>query len=477
MTRAVGYYRYSSDKQDADSIEAQRRAVTTYAAQHSISIVGEYKDEAISGKGSKTALRVDYQRMLRDCTKGLFDTILIHKYDRVARSLGEHVNLERRLNDNKVELIAVAQDFGNSPEARIVKVLMWQMSEYYIDNLAGEVKKGLKETALKGLHTGGYAPFGYDVVDQRYVINELEAGYVRKIFAAAANREGFTAIIGELAAAGITGKRGKSIKYTQIYEMLRNEKYTGVYAYSLKEESNRADRRKKPNAIKIENALPVIIDKAQFEEVQRIMNERKQTGKKSEYLCRGLVYCPCGAKMHGTTTTRKGHTYRTYRCSAKCGFGTVHMDDVDAAAIAYLRELLSGDNQAKISAALREYQSDDGNRVEAFNGALKKKMNGKQRQYDALMSNLSAGALPPEVVEDIGRQMKELKDEMSALQQAEPPKDYTTDYIKTWLDTLKNTPDEKAVHLLIERINVKSKTDFNITSTLKSVLLENAHTV
>ena len=40
--------------------------------------------------------------------------------------------------------------------------------------------------------------------DQEYVVNELEAGYVRKIFDAAANREGFTAIIEELAAAGIT---------------------------------------------------------------------------------------------------------------------------------------------------------------------------------------------------------------------------------------------------------------------------------
>lgn len=81
--------------------------------------------------------------------------------------------------------------------------------------------------------------------------------------------------------------------------MLRNEKYTGVYVYSLKQEKNRADRRTKPNAIRIENALPIIIDKAQFDEVQKIMNERKQSGKKAEYLCSGLIYCECGAKMHG----------------------------------------------------------------------------------------------------------------------------------------------------------------------------------
>ena len=66
---------------------------------------------------------------------------------------------------------------------------------------------------MKALHNGGTVSFGYDVVNQRYVVNELEAGYVRKLFDAAANREGYTAILAEMEAAGITGKRGKPIKY------------------------------------------------------------------------------------------------------------------------------------------------------------------------------------------------------------------------------------------------------------------------
>ena len=469
---AVAYYRYSSDKQTEDSIEAQRRACEAYADAHGYVIISEYVDEAISGKGDKTSSRVQYQRMLRDCGKGLFKTVLIHKYDRVARNLGEHVNLEKKLHDSGVTLIATAQDFGTSNESKIMKTLMWALSEYYIDNLADEVKKGLKETALKGLHTGGVALFGYDVVDQRYVVNDLEAVFVRKLFDAAANREGFTTIINEMAAAGITGKRGKPIKYTQIYEMLRNEKYTGTYAYSTKEERTRADRRTKPNAIRIENALPIIISKAQFEEVQRIMNERKQVGNKAGYLCSGLVYCICGAKMHGSTPERKGHTYRKYSCSAKCGFGTVQMDDIDAAAAAYLKALLSPVNQKKISQALRKYQSGESGRVKDFNAVIKKKVDSKQEEYNALMNNLATGTLPPEVVADIGKRMMSLKDEMDALRETEPPKDYTAGQIEAWLGSLLNTPDEKAVHLLIERIDIITKTDFNITSTLKSVLGE-----
>ena len=245
-----------------------------------------------------------------------------------------------------------------------------------------------------------------------------------------------------------------------------------MFAYSPTEEKNRAERRSKPNAIRIENALPAIVSKAQFEEVQRIMDEKKQVGKKAGYLCSGLVYCFCGAKMHGASPTRKGHVYRKYTCSAKCGFGSVDMDDVDNAAIAYLKTLLSAGNQKKIAAALRAYQTTESDRAKDFNAAIKKKVSDKQAEYDVLMANLSAGQLPPDVITDIGRRMKNFKDEMDALRETDPPKDYTTEQTQTWLNSLKHAPDEKTINLLVERIDVKSKTDFVVSSTLQSVLGE-----
>lgn len=355
---------------------------------------------------------------------------------------------------------------------------MWSLSEYYIDNLAQETKKGLRETALKAEHTGGFAPFGYDIVNKKYVINDLEAVYVRKIFDAAQARCGFIDLIAEMAAAGITGKRGKPIKYPQIYEILKNEKYTGVYLYSPTEAKKRTDRRTKPDAIRIENALPVIISRAQFTEVQKIMGERKQTGRKSGYLCSGLVHCQCGAKMHGITTHRKGHEYQYFTCSKKCGAPVVHMKEVDKAAVQYLRDLLSEENQRAIADALRQYRAGEGSRMEEFKQALNARVKAKQQEYDTLMKNLSSGVLPAEVVSDIGQQMQEIKTEISALMATEPPKDFTIDTIKAWLESIKAAPDESAVHLLIERIDIadkpeKEKTVFNIQSTLKTVLGKN----
>lgn len=469
MKNAVIYARFSSDNQREESIDAQIRACRDYAAHKEYNVIAVYSDEAVSGK---TANRTQYQKLLRDAQKGIFDVILIHKYDRIGRNLGEHVNLTARLDKLGVQLIAVSQDFGNSAEAKIMRSLMWSLSEYYVDNLANETRKGLKENALKGLHNGGVAPFGYDVIDRRYVINELEAEYVRRIFDAALHRKGFKEIIQELSECGITGKRGKPIKYTQIYEMLRNEKYTGVYAYSVEEEKSRADRRTKPNAIRIENALPIIIDKATFEEVQKIMNERKQTGNKAGYMCSGLVYCECGAKIHGTKSSRKGHTYYYFGCSKKCGASSIRMEEIDNAAVKYLHELLSDENQEKISDALRAYKGGERERLEDFNTILKKKIAEKEQRYNNLLANLSTGALPAPVIADIGKEMEAIKAEIECLQHTEPPKDYSVETIKNWLESLKAAPDEAAVHLLIERIDIKNKTVFNIQSTLKTVLGE-----
>ena len=472
--RAVIYARFSSDNQNEESIHAQIRACNEYAQQHGITVVGTYADEAISGRESKTELRREYQRMLRDTKKHIFDTILIHKYDRVARSLAEHVTLETRLKKEGIDLIAVGQNFGSSNEAKIMKALMWSLSEYYSDNLATETKKGLRETALKGLHNGGYAPFGYDVINRKYVINELEAAYVRKMFDCALNRKGFTDLIAEMKASGITGKRGKEIKYTQIYEILRNEKYCGVYVYSPDEEADRMDRRTKPNAIRLENGCPAIVDKTTFQEVQKIMKSREQAGRRADYLCSGIVYCAnCGAKMHVHKSERKGHTYFYYSCSNKCGVGTVRLEDVDDAAKAYIRELLSEDTRAKVAQVLKTYKGHEQDRIEGFKAAIKKKVAEKETAYNNLLTNMSSTVLPPEVVSDLSEKLAQLKREIAELQEAEPPVDYTVDAIQEWLQSIRTAPDEKAVHLLIERIEVKkaeNKTDFNIISTLKPVL-------
>ena len=389
--KAVIYARYSSDRQTADSIAAQVRACKEYAEKKEISIVNIYADEAISGKESMTQRRENYQKMLVDAKKHQFDIVLIHKIDRMSRSTEEHYRVRAELEKYGVTIIAVAQDFGDTNEGKFLTNITYSMSEYYIANLAAETKKGHRETALKALHNGGYAPFGYDVVNQKYVINELEAGYVRKMFQCALEQKSTKDLVNEMHERGIHGKRGKEIKRTQIYEILRNERYTGVYLYSATEEKNRSDRRSKPNAIRIENAFPAIIDKETYDKVQKIMQTRKRAGRKADYLCSGLVYCGnCGCKMHVYQSCGKGHTYYFYRCAGQCGMKGIPVDDVDAVSKRYLEALLSEDTQKQVAGVLNAYRGKEKDSAKEFKKAqinvkaIRLEENGTMRENSSL---------------------------------------------------------------------------------------------
>lgn len=97
----------------------------------------------------------------------------------------------------------------------------------------------------------------------------------------------------------------------------------------------------------------------------------------------------------------------------------------------------------------------------------------QQKKYTKSLQNLLSGVFPPEVAKDIGPrlgELGELKVKIDTIMNMEPPKDYTVDTISAWLYSLKDAPDEKVFHLLIERIDVKDKTVLSISSTLKTVL-------
>ena len=65
--KAVGYCRFSSDMQREESIDAQMRYITGYAAQYNYEIVEFYCDRAKSGKNTN---RPEFQRMLEDTSTG-----------------------------------------------------------------------------------------------------------------------------------------------------------------------------------------------------------------------------------------------------------------------------------------------------------------------------------------------------------------------------------------------------------------------
>ena len=72
--KAVIYARYSSDNQREESIEGQLRECMEFAEKNGITVIGNYIDRALS---AKTDNRPEFQRMIKDSYRKVFDTIIV----------------------------------------------------------------------------------------------------------------------------------------------------------------------------------------------------------------------------------------------------------------------------------------------------------------------------------------------------------------------------------------------------------------
>ena len=152
---AVIYARYSSDSQREASIEGQLRDCKDYAEKNGITVVGTYIDRAYS---AKTDDRPDFQRMIKDSGKKIFDVVLVWKLDRFARNRFDAVNYKYQLEKNGVHLVSAMEPISQGPEGIMVESMLIGMAEYYSAELALKVEVQ-RRCGAAGLHhwQGGQA--------------------------------------------------------------------------------------------------------------------------------------------------------------------------------------------------------------------------------------------------------------------------------------------------------------------------------
>ena len=299
MKTAVIYARYSSDNQTEQSIEGQLHVCEQYAKQHDILIVDTYIDRAMTGTNDN---RPDFQRMIKDSNKKQWDYVLVYKLDRFSRNKYETTIHKHTLATNGIKLISAMENIPDTPEGIILESLLEGMNQYYSAELAQKVKRGMKETRLKGLYQGGKLTYGYNVENRKLVVNEFEAEVVRYVFKQYLQGEVIRNIIKDLTSKGIVYKT-KPFIVNAIYNMLTNEKYIGIY-------------RKDDEVYK--NMFPRIIDNDTFEKVQKKlhMNHYGKKSIKTIYLLKQKLTCGyCGMPISAECgTTRKGKKINYYKC-------------------------------------------------------------------------------------------------------------------------------------------------------------------
>ena len=312
--KAVIYARYSSDNQREESIEGQLRDCMQYADYNDIQVVGSYIDRAMS---AKTDNRPNFQQMIKDSSKRLFDIIIVWKLDRFARNRFDSAYYKNILKKNGVRVISAKESISEGAEGIILESVLEGYAEYYSVELAEKVNRGMTDNALKAMSNGGITPLGYYLDDEQHLqIDERKAPFVREIFQRYADGEMIKTIIDDMNARGVgitvrmkkkAGKKAydKPLGYNNVRRMLSNRKYIGEYRFK---------------DIVIEGAIPAIIDKDLFEKVQKriAVNTRAPAIHKAEdeYLLTTHLFCgKCKAMMIGDSGKgKKGTIYHYYKC-------------------------------------------------------------------------------------------------------------------------------------------------------------------
>ena len=143
----VIYARYSSERQTEQSIEGQLRVCNDYAERNDIFIIRNYIDRAMTGTNDN---REQFQQMLKDSDKKAWDYVLVYKLDRFSRNKYEMAMHRKRLKDNGIKILSAMENIPDSPEGILLESLLEGMNQYYSEELSQKVRRGLRETRIKG---------------------------------------------------------------------------------------------------------------------------------------------------------------------------------------------------------------------------------------------------------------------------------------------------------------------------------------
>ena len=225
------------------------------------------------------------------------------------------------LKKNGTRLISAKEFIPAGPEGIILESVLEGMAEYYSKELSRKVSRGMFESAANYNHIGGVAPFGYKIVNKKYVPDPVKAPILREIFERYAGGEPAIDICRDLNNRGIRTSLGNEFKRNSLTTMLLNPRYIGTYTFN-RSYTDEITQQRKTELIVYENAIEPIVSKEIFMKAGKRMERNKwkpkREGKeKVNFLLSGKLLCGlCNSLMTGDSGTSKtGQKYHYYTCS------------------------------------------------------------------------------------------------------------------------------------------------------------------
>ena len=370
----AAYCRVSTDKTDQlNSLETQKEFFLEYTKRTGDNLIKLYADEGISG--TKIKNRKEFQRMLADAEKGLFDMVVVKDISRFARNTVDLLQSVRKLKSLGIETQFLTANMTSMGNSEFVLTIFGALAQEESANTSKRIKFGKKMNAEKGRVPN--IVFGYNKTIGDYFnlsINENEAKSIRQIFQWY-TEEGYggSKIANMLNERGIKTKRGNNWSQNSVCRILTNEIYTGKIINGKEEIADflTGQRKEKDESewlVTIRPELRIIEDEV-FDKAQDILKGRHDSFKitherqSNKYLFSTLIKCKeCGWSFRRTVRTYK-NTYVRWVCSGHNGKGadncpnavTVDEEELIQALQEYFQEIL-GKKKKVINYVIKEFQ-------------------------------------------------------------------------------------------------------------------------
>ncbi|WP_312522464.1 recombinase family protein [Anaerospora sp.] len=358
------YVRVSTEEQAEHgySIDAQLNTLRDYCRLYNKEVFHEYVDRGISGK--EMTRREQLQRLLKDAEQGLFQEVIVWKFNRMSRKNKDLLEIVDWLEKHNVHFRSFSENFDTStPMGRFALQMMGAVGELERNTIVENVKLGMKQRAREGFFNGGSC-LGYESVkptetDRNTLrIVPAEAPTVRKIFSLYAAGKGLRSIANQLNREGHRTNKGNTFGSDSIRQIITNPIYIGHIRYNRFEDwSEKRRKGKTSEAIIVEGKHEAIIDQGLWDKVQRLFQQKSKVSprqQQSENLLTGLIRCPeCNTPMvasrtvnylkDGTKVTRRYYSCGQFRSkgSSVCHANSVKAEEAENYVLKRVKRVLN----------------------------------------------------------------------------------------------------------------------------------------
>ena len=321
------YTRVSTAMQtDSYSLDAQKARMKAFADFNDYEIVGTYEDAGKSGKSIEG--RLEFNRMMEDIKSGKdgVSFVLVFKLSRFGRNAADVLSTLQVMQDFGVNLICVEDGIDSSKDTgKLMISVLSAVAEIERENIRVQTMEGRIQKAREGKWNGGFAPYGYQLIDGKLQINEEEAEAIRVIFDQYVHTDiGANGVAKYLENHGIhkiQRQNGKNPLFDAhlVRLILKNPVYCGKIAYGRRKTEKVHGTRNEYHLVEQDNYILVdglhdaIIEEDvwQAAQVKLIARAKKyehvNRGKDAKtHLLSGIVKCPvCGAGMYGNKSIKR----------------------------------------------------------------------------------------------------------------------------------------------------------------------------